>query len=118
MELKALVEKQIDADQRRGFPLAFASEADRHVQLAQDLVGLLGEIGEFANLVKKARLRLDHPKYDGPTLDEASGRLREELSDALIYIIRLSVIVGGDLERDVLSTMAHNDNRYRSLESE
>lgn len=118
MELKILVERQISADRRRGFPVEFATNEDRHAQLAKDLVGLLGEIGEFANLVKKASLKLDHPSYDGPSLDEASGRLREELADALIYIIRLSAIIGGDLEQDVLATMAHNDNRYRSLEIE
>jgi NTP pyrophosphatase (non-canonical NTP hydrolase) len=51
-------------------------------------------------------------------LDEARGWLREELADAVIYIMRLSAILGADLEQDILDKMAQNDARYRPLESE
>jgi NTP pyrophosphatase (non-canonical NTP hydrolase) len=118
MQLSALVNKQITADRRRGFAVDFGTDAERHAQLVRDLVGLMGEIGEFANLVKKVGLRLEHPQYDGPTLEEANGDLREEVADAMIYIMRLSVIIGADLEQDVLAKMARNDIRYRSLEAE
>lgn len=118
MQLSSIVEKQIAADRRRGFPVDFETEAERYTQLTKDLVGLLGEIGEFANLAKKVGLRLDQPSYNGPTLKEATDQLREELADAIIYIIRLSKIIGADLEKDVLAKMARNDARYRSLETD
>ncbi|NGN45020.1 hypothetical protein G6N74_28595 [Mesorhizobium sp. CGMCC 1.15528] len=116
MDFSAIVARQIGADERRGFPVHFGSDAERHDQLVRDLVGLIGEIGEFANELKKVGLRLNNPKYTGPSLGEAAPHLREELADAAIYLFRLSTILGGDLERDILSKMDINDDRYRKLE--
>lgn len=116
MELAALVKQQIAADRRRGFAVDFGTNVERHDQLARDLIGLVGEVGEFANLLKKVELALTHPTYSGPSLDEASPQLREELADAVIYIFRLSTILGGDLEADLQAKMKVNDDRYRSLE--
>jgi NTP pyrophosphatase (non-canonical NTP hydrolase) len=117
MQFKAIVERQIAADRRRGFLVDFDTDVERYAQLAEDLVGLMGEIGEFANLVKKVGLRIARPGYDGLSLKDASGKLREELADAIIYIIRLSAILGADLEQDVLAKMDRNDIRYRSFEA-
>lgn len=115
MDLSKLIERQLAADRRRGFPLDFETNADRLRQIEADLIGLFGEVGEFANLVKKIRLSHDHPDYVGPALDEVSQTLRIELADAAIYIIRLSAILGGNLEEDILSKMDLNDVRYGNL---
>ena len=116
MELSELIARQIAADERRGFSVRLQSEAERHDQLARDLVGLLGEIGEFANQLKKVGLGLKHPRYEGPRLEDAAPHLREELADTAIYLFRLSTILGGNLEQDILSKMDVNDERYRNLE--
>ena len=118
MQLRELIEKQVTADRKRGLPVDFETDLKRHEQLSKDLVGLLGEIGEFANVVKKVGLKMTHSAYDGPSLSEANADLREELADALIYIMRLSVILDADLEREVLEKMALNDDRYRHLDSD
>jgi NTP pyrophosphatase (non-canonical NTP hydrolase) len=116
MELSDLVKRQIDADERRGFPVAFETDAARHDQLTRDLVGLVGEVGEFADLLKKVGLTLTTPGYVGPSLIEASPRLRSELADVAIYLFRLSTILRGDLEQDLLEKMKINDERYGYLE--
>jgi NTP pyrophosphatase (non-canonical NTP hydrolase) len=116
MELSTLVDLQISADRRRGFQVDFDSDPERLAQLEKDLIGLLGEVGEFANVLKKVRLAITHSGYEGPTLEEAKPNLREELSDALIYLIRLSVVLGGDLETDLVDKMKVNELRYSSLE--
>ncbi|TGT46298.1 MazG nucleotide pyrophosphohydrolase domain-containing protein [Mesorhizobium sp. M8A.F.Ca.ET.165.01.1.1] len=116
MELAALVESQIAADRRRGFPVDFDSEAGRLAQLEKDLIGLMGEVGEFANVLKKVRLAVAHKDYRGPSLGEVAPDLREELADVLIYLIRLSVILGGNLENDLIRKMRINDGRYGPLE--
>lgn len=116
MDLSAIVERQISADQRRGFLVRFETDREQYEQLTHDLVGLVGEVGEFANELKKVGLGLDNAKYDGPSLEAAALRMREELADAAIYLIRLSAGLGGDLEKDILSKMDENDGRYRSLE--
>ncbi len=116
MELSEIVSKQIEADKKRGFPVDFTSDIAREKQLTRDTVGLMGEVGEFANLLKKISLTLTTKGYEGPSLDKSSADLREELADAMIYIIRLSVILGGNLEQDVLAKMEKNVARYRTLE--
>jgi NTP pyrophosphatase (non-canonical NTP hydrolase) len=116
MELSAIIEDQISADRRRGFPVDFANDFDRVAQLEKDLIGLFGEVGEFANALKKVRLALVHSSYAGPSLQNAAPNLREELADAFIYMIRLSVVLGGDLESDLINKMKFNDTRYSSLE--
>ncbi|WP_376704469.1 hypothetical protein RQ479_06235 [Mesorhizobium sp. ISC25] len=116
MELSVLIKKQIDADEHRGFPVIFGTDAERHDQLMRDLVGLVGEVGEFADLLKKVGLAFSTPGYVGPSLAEAAPRLRSELADVAIYLFRLSTILGGDLEQDLLQKMKINDERYRYLE--
>lgn len=116
MEFSALVGRQIAADERRGFPVRFPTEVERHDQLVRDLVGLMGEVGEFANALKKVSLALNTNGYSGPTLAETAPHLREELADVAIYLFRLSTILGGDLEQDILLKMNENDERYRGLE--
>ena len=116
MELSTLIQKQIDADKRRGFPVDFATNLERQDQLMRDLVGLIGEVGEFADVLKKVGLASSTPGYNGPSLAEAAPRLRSELADVAIYLFRLSTIVEGDLEHDILEKMKVNDERYRHLE--
>jgi NTP pyrophosphatase (non-canonical NTP hydrolase) len=116
MDLSALVERQISADRRRGFQIEFESDAERIAQLEKDLVGLLGEVGEFANVLKKVSLGITHAGYKGPSLKKVAPGMREELADALIYLMRLSAILGGDLETDLIQKMRVNESRYGSLE--
>ncbi|MEE4210823.1 MAG: MazG-like family protein [Parvularcula sp.] len=116
MELSTIIRRQIAADARRGFSEELRTDAERLAQLNRDTVGLLGEVGEFANLLKKVDLASRISAYDGASIKTASAELREELADALIYIIRLSYALGGDIESDILNKMDKNDERYRHLE--
>lgn len=116
MDLSALITEQINRDRKRGFEVDFDNEADREDQLMRDLVGLFGEVGEFSNLLKKVTLKSRVEGYSGPTLEEATPHLREELADAAIYIFRLATILGGDLEQDIIDKIKINDKRYQDLE--
>ena len=115
MDLSMIVEKQISADRRRGFQIDFESDAERVRPLEKDIVGLIGEVGEFSNVLKKVGLAISHAGYEGPSLDEAAPNMREELADTLIYLMRLSAILGGNLETDLIRKMRVNDERYGSL---
>jgi NTP pyrophosphatase (non-canonical NTP hydrolase) len=117
MDLSALIVQQIEADRRRGFAVDFDDVPGRLEQMERDLIGLFGEIGEFANLLKKVRLVVSHPGYSGPRFDEAAPHLKEELADALIYLMRISVLLGGDLEGELIRKMRINESRYGSFET-
>lgn len=115
MELGDLIRLQIERDRRRGFAVDFGHDRDRVDQLMREVVGLVGEVGEFANLLKKVGLRYGTPGYEGPSLDDARVELREELADAAIYLFRLATILGADLEKDIIRKITINDERYGNL---
>lgn len=116
MDLAKILQLQIQADLKRGFQIKFASENETAAQLMKDLVGLFGEIGEFANLVKKIAIKLDHPEYEGVTLSESTDALRAELVDSFIYLLRIAAILDTDLESEILKKMNANKTRYEPLE--
>ncbi|RUP04298.1 MAG: nucleotide pyrophosphohydrolase [Mycobacterium sp.] len=90
----------------------------RRAQLANDLVGLIGEVGEFANLLKKVHLGSTRPGYGAPSLVEATPELRLELADAQIYMLRLAHLLRVDLTEAVLEKMRTNDERYGHLDQQ
>jgi NTP pyrophosphatase (non-canonical NTP hydrolase) len=118
MDLATLMKVQIATDEKRGFPVKFSADRERVTQLMKDLVGLFGELGEFANLLKKVEIKLDHPTYYGASFTESQDQLREEVVDSLIYLMRLAAILETDLESELLKKMQINQERYRSLEHE
>ena len=116
MEFAEICKMQILDDERRGFLVKFGSEGETYAQLIKDLVGLFGEVGEFSDLAKKVGLKLDQPRYDGPTLAESRDRLGKELVDILIYTIRLAAILNVDLDGIVRETIRNNKDRYAYLD--
>lgn len=116
MHLSQIAKRQIEADVKRGFSRELQTDAERIAQLTQDTVGLIGEVGEFANLLKKVDLTSRIERYDGVSINSATPDLREELADIMIYVLRLASALGGDIESDLLKKMSKNDERYRYLE--
>ncbi|KQQ70939.1 hypothetical protein ASF70_19030 [Rhizobium sp. Leaf321] len=116
MQLTDLIDSQINADERRGFPVKFGTDAERLDQLLRDLVGLTSEVGEFADSLKKVGLAISNPGYNGVSLSEATPQLRSELADISIYVFRLISILDGNLESEILRKMAINQERYKHLE--
>jgi NTP pyrophosphatase (non-canonical NTP hydrolase) len=115
MEFAEICKVQILDDQKRGFVVDFGTERETYAQLSKDLIGLVGEVGEFSDIVKKVGLKLDQPRYDGPTLAESRDQLGKELGDVLVYTIRLAAILKVDLESVVLETIRNNKVRYAYL---
>lgn len=113
--LASLGRRQIDADRTHGFPVDMADDETRRDQLSKDLVGLMGEIGEFANLLKKVDLAIVQPGYKGPDFQAAEPELRLELADAQIYLLRLAYLLRMDLEEAVVEKMRMNNERYAYL---
>jgi NTP pyrophosphatase (non-canonical NTP hydrolase) len=78
------------------------SDEERVEQLFKDTVNLVGEVGEFANLVKKAHRDHNYPKAE----------FEEELADALIFLVKTARTAGVDLERAVIEKLAVNERRW------
>ncbi|ESX16691.1 hypothetical protein X766_21770 [Mesorhizobium sp. LSJC255A00] len=115
VSLASLMRRQIDADRAHGFPVDVSDDEARRGQLFKDLAGLVGEVGEFANLLKKVDLAITQPGYEGPSLAAAENELRMELADAQIYVLRLAHLLRVDLGKAVSEKIQINDQRYSHL---
>lgn len=115
MDIKGLQKRQKEFDNRHGFPTVVSSVPGKYLQISKDLVGLLGEIGEFANIVKKVNLSLDRHGEDGLPLSSLEQSLREELIDSFIYLIRLATILEVDVEAEYLKKMLINERKYEDF---
>jgi NTP pyrophosphatase (non-canonical NTP hydrolase) len=70
-------------------------------------LGMCGEVGEFANLVKK----VDRGSLN---LGDASTRVKlaEELTDTFVYMLNIAHLLGVDLEKSYVSVRAQNEKRF------
>ena len=78
-------------------------------ELEHVLVCLFGEIGELANLAKKA-VRGDF------ALSERKAEIASEIADIFAYTLKLSNQLGIDLEQEYLKKMESNKGRFRRFE--
>lgn len=75
------------------------------------IVCLVGEIGEFSNIVKKIR-RGDFQ------LQQKKDELDEELIDMFIYLIKISNQMDIDLENGFLRKLEKNKDRFKNFSSD
>lgn len=114
MNIDKLREIQINQDKSLGFNVNFSSPNDKYNQITKDLIGLFGEIGEFSNIVKKINIKLSNANYNYD-IDTAEKDLKEEWVDSFIYLLRISAILGIDIESETIKKMEFNNERYKPL---
>lgn len=80
--------------------------ADNFEELEHLTVCLAGEVGEFANIVKKIR----RGDFD---FEEGKKNFEGELADVFIYLIKLASQLDIDLEEAFLKKREQNINRFK-----
>ena len=118
MELREIIEKQKQFDKEHGWILENDDIDEVIKAINKDLIGLVGEIGEFANLVKKINLIADKENSD-ETLEAYNcfaDKLSEELIDSLIYLIRISIHMNIDITSTYLKKLNFNRERFNKYE--
>lgn len=119
MEIKRLVEIQKEFDSRHGWTLESGSAKEKLEVINKDLVGLFGEIGELANLIKKLNLEVKEPEEMlSSRLLDVHDALSEELIDSFIYILRIAVHLGLDIEECYLQKLSINRERFKKYEQQ
>lgn len=116
MELKDLMGLCKALDEKHGFPVSFDNQLEKYNQITKDLVGLLGEVGEFANIVKKINIKIEKKENYKLDTKQAENSLKEELADSLIYIIRIANILEIDLTTETLAKIERNKIKYGNTE--
>lgn len=114
MDLKELVKIQKEFDKTHGFDSTnnYSKNALMKVALA-----LMGECGELANLVKK-HVRSESAGGRDTISDRGRDYLeeaREELADIFIYLMKLSMILKTDLEKEYLKKTKKNKSRFKDF---
>jgi dCTP diphosphatase len=72
-------------------------------------LALVGEVGELAELLQWVR---HEEQADVVREDPLQRRLAEEMSDVLLYLLRLADVVGIDLAKAAIDKLAANDARF------
>ncbi|KKI86516.1 hypothetical protein WZ76_09950 [Shouchella clausii] len=83
---------------------------DNNIEVLEHLiVCLVGEVGEFSNIVKKIG-RGDF------SLTDKMGELSDELADIFIYLIKISNQCDIDLEKSFIEKLNKNKKRFSGYE--
>lgn len=98
---------------RAAFPRFWQIADERDLVLRLEFLSnaLAGEVGEFANIVKKIARR-ELYGGEGKGLGEAREELEEELIDVFIYIMTVAALLGFDLEKAYLAKLEKNKERF------
>jgi len=73
------------------------------------VVCLVGELGEFANTLKKVN-------RGDTSYQDARANLEEELTDVFIYLMQIANQMGINLEDSYLRKLEKNRQRFKSYE--
>ncbi len=111
MQLKEICDLQAEFDKQvsisgRSF---FVDINENNLSELEHLtVCMMGELGEFCNILKKVT-RGDNE------LDDVKPDLSEEFVDTFIYMIKISNQFGIDLEKGFLEKLEKNKHRFKGL---
>lgn len=117
MELQTLLKMQREFDRRHGWSLDAVPSDQRLDVFEREIVGLIGEVGELANLVKKARLDVDRFTTASEAFDQIANGMREELVDILIYLLRLFQLSEADIAMEYENKVKMNIERFKKFEN-
>lgn len=118
MNLNELVKIQYEFDNRHGWNVDQNNIKDLLKALSSDLIGMIAEVGEFANVLKKISLEENRLNMQDlkSMYEDRQPQLAEELVDAFIYLARICSHMNIDLEKEYLNKLNFNATRYRPYE--
>lgn len=113
MDLKEITKMQKKFDEEHGWDWEDPTDEGFVERLKYITIALSGEVGEFANIVKKA-LRNKFPEGSMPDLEKIE-KLKGELTDVFIYTIEAARILRVDLGEAYLKKMRELEVRFKDV---
>lgn len=110
MEIKdlKLFQKQFDLKYQGNIDF-YEDITDKNIDSLEHLiVCMLGEFGEFSNLIKKI-------KRGDFKLEEKKCEIDEEFIDIFIYMLKISNQLDIDLEEEYFRKMAKNEEKFKKF---
>ena len=117
MNINEIVKTQKDFDSKHGWvPNDNIIEIMSFIN--KDIIGILGELGEFANKIKKINLILERNSIEDvkKLYLEYKDNLSEEIIDTFIYLIRIASHLNIDIEKEYLKKLKYNTEKYKGFE--
>jgi len=112
MELKEIQEYQEKFDVKHGWNWKHPKDVKEKLNFFQYVtVALTGELGEFANQVKK--IMRDYNSLGVVPNEKDFKNLKEEITDCFIYVLITANILHMDLEKEYLKKIEYNEKRFR-----
>lgn len=84
-------------------------------KLEKMVVALTGELGEFANMIKK--ISRDYETAREEPSENRMKNLKEEITDCFIYILIIANILNMDLEKEYFKKMSLNRQRFEKYKN-
>ena len=113
MDLYELVKIQKEFDNDHGWTIGGNNDIELLNNIKEDMIGLVGEIGELSNILKKITLELnagrsviEFDKYE---------QMKEEAIDSFIYLIRIMSHLDMDIESEYIKKLDINKKRFRKF---
>ena len=110
MDVKEFIKFQLESDKKVGFEGNRPRNLD---DLVANTISITGELGEFANLVKK---RLRKEKQNKVRKDERNldieQEMKEELIDVFIYFLKICSVLEIDIEKEYLKKIEKVRRRF------
>ena len=110
MDLKKIIEEQHEFSSSHFGTWVPETKEQQIEKLKFGTIALTGEVGEFANVLKKV---LREPAK----FDEKLAHMREEIADIFIYIMLLSVTLKMDLEAECKKKLEFNKERFKDFKA-
>ena len=113
MTLKELQKFQMDFDNKY-FKKYWIDKDDieQKIGFLKDMtIALTGELGEFANIIKK--INRDKKNLGEDPDEKLLNKLKEELTDCFIYLVILSNILEMDIEKEYFKKTRFNHKRFQ-----
>ncbi|BBM18945.1 hypothetical protein G15_2616 [Enterococcus avium] len=115
MNIKDFMEIQNAFDEKHGWSNSDSkTTVDTIEQLKNDIVGLVGEVGEFSNIVKK--VSRESAKEKTNSFENNIENMNEELVDIFIYLLRIMTTLDIDLEKEYTKKLEFNKRRFKKFE--
>ncbi|MDD5181620.1 MAG: MazG nucleotide pyrophosphohydrolase domain-containing protein [Candidatus Nanoarchaeia archaeon] len=107
MDIKSMQDINAKFSESRGWFYHKASNTDDMIsKLGYNAVAISGEVGEFANLVKKVLRNKERLN------DEMLAHMKEKVADVFIYTLIVSQLLNMDLESEFLKKQGKNEGRF------
>ncbi|WP_051299048.1 hypothetical protein [Marinobacterium litorale] len=116
MNINDIVNLQHEFDKSHGWSLESSSNIELVDWVSRDIVGIVGELGEFSNIIKKAALLRDDENEVDDFILKNMAHLHEEIIDIFIYVMRIATHTGLNIEEEYLKKLSANKKRFYKFE--